>query len=113
MIIMGASSSSKICIEIALAFPEEQHIARVKVPQGASPITAIKLSNIFDLFNEVPEDVRSLKYGIGIFSKEIKDPHNYSLKDGDRIEIYRPLLLDPKQTRLRRARSQREQGDAS
>ena len=54
------------------------------------------------LFNDVPDEVRQLKYGLGIFGKEIKEPHSYLPKDGERIEIYRPLLIDPRQARLNR-----------
>ena len=95
-------SPTRIRLEIALAFPDEQHITSVEVPPGTNIIQAIAMSNIFDLFNDVPQEVRALKYGVGIFGKEIKEPATHLPKDGDRIEIYRPLLIDPKQARLNR-----------
>ena len=98
----SVKTSSKLHLEIALAFPDEQYITTVEVPPGTNIIQAIAMSNIFDLFNEVPAEVRQLKYGVGIFGKEIKEPNSYHPKDGERIEIYRPLLIDPKQARLNR-----------
>lgn len=91
-----------IVIEVALAFPEEQHLAKVSIPKGMSMQDAIEKSGIFDMFASVPGDVRELQYGIGIFGKEVKEPDQYELKSGDRIEIYRPLTIDPKQARINR-----------
>ena len=93
-----------ISVEVALAFPEEQHLVRLRVPKGASIKRAIEMSNIFNKFHEVPDDVRRLEHGVGIFGKEVKDPASYDLKNGDRIEIYRPLTIDPKEARFKRVK---------
>ncbi|MBE8182041.1 MAG: RnfH family protein [Candidatus Portiera sp.] len=93
-----------IKIEVALAFPKEQHLTTVSVPKGMSMRDAIQKSGIFDMFAYVPQDVRELEHGVGIFGKEVKDPEEYELKAGDRIEVYRPLTIDPKQARINRTK---------
>lgn len=97
-----------ITIEVALAFPEEQHLTKVSIPKGMSMQEAIQKSGIFDMFAEVPQDVRDLQHGVGIFGKEVKQPDEYELKAGDRIEIYRPLTIDPKQARIDRSKKASE-----
>ena len=99
---------NSIKIEVALAFPTEQHLVALDVAAGTSVRDAIRQSDIFSLFDtEISEELRNLDYGIGVFGKEIKDFEIYDLQDGDRMEIYRPLLLDPKQARLKRAQKQK------
>lgn len=95
-----------IAIEVALAFPKEQHLIKVMVPRGTSMQRAVKLSGIFDKFSVMPDDVRQMEHGMGIFGKEVKDTEDYELKAGDRIEIYRPLLIDPKEARISRAKDE-------
>jgi putative ubiquitin-RnfH superfamily antitoxin RatB of RatAB toxin-antitoxin module len=43
---------------------------------------------------------------MGIFGKAIKQPGQHEVQEGDRIELYRPLMIDPKQARLNRAKKQ-------
>ena len=62
--------------------------------------TAIVQSGILQQFNDI--DLRTNK--IGIFSRPVK--LNDQLKEGDRIEIHRPLLADPKEIRRKRAEEQ-------
>ena len=99
-----------IAIEVALAFPEEQHLVKTMVPRGTSMKKAIEMSRIFELFAQVPDDVLRLEHGLGIFGKEVKDTDTYELKAGDRIEIYRPLLIDPKEARISRAKKSKSDG---
>ena len=55
-------------------------------------------SNITQEFTEI--DLSNLQ--VGIFGKKIADPNTHIVKAGERIEIYRPLLIDPQQARLNR-----------
>lgn len=86
-----------IHVEVAYAKPEEQVILSLKVPLGTTVQEAIFKSQILLLFPEI--DLSQNK--VGIFSKlcALHAP----LREHDRVEIYRPLVADPKQMRKQRA----------
>ncbi|WP_417567710.1 RnfH family protein [Marinobacter sp.] len=86
-------------VEVAYARPDRQAIVPVKVPEGTTALQAAKLSGITDIFPEIDVDATDM----GVFGKVIKDPAAHELRDGDRVELYRPLKIDPKQARLNRA----------
>lgn len=87
-------------VEVAYARPDKQQIVEVIVPEGTSALEAVRISGITGVFPEVEPDSISM----GVFGKVIKDPGSHTLQDGDRVELYRPLKIDPKQARLNRAR---------
>jgi putative ubiquitin-RnfH superfamily antitoxin RatB of RatAB toxin-antitoxin module len=90
-------------VEIVYALPERQHIIRVKVPAGTLVADAIRQSGIL---NEHPEiDLARAK--LGIFSRRV-DPDS-PVRAGDRIEIYRPLIADPKAVRRQRANARKNE----
>ncbi|MBD3641984.1 MAG: RnfH family protein [Marinobacter sp.] len=89
-----------IRVEVAYARPDKQEIVPVNVPEGTTALEVVKLSGITDIFPEVDPDSNDM----GIFGKVIKDPAAHELRDGDRVELYRPLKIDPKQARLNRAK---------
>jgi len=86
-----------IMVEIAYARAEEQVILPIKVKPGMTLEHAIKQSGILDTFPEI--DLSKNK--VGIFGK-IKKLDN-ELREGDRVEIYRALIADPKEIRKQRA----------
>ena len=86
-----------ILVEIAYALPEEQVIISIKVPTKSDVKQAIEKSGIQKKFSNI--DLSKNK--VGIFGKQTTLDH--LLKDRDRIEIYRPLILDPKEMRRKRA----------
>ena len=86
-----------ILVEVAYAKPEEQLILRLEVPAGTTALQAIELSGIAQRFPEI--DTSNLK--LGIFGK-LKKPDQV-LASGDRVEIYRKLIADPKEVRKQRA----------
>lgn len=86
-----------IKVEVAYAKPEQQIIVNVEVAADATAEQAILASGILKQFPEI--DLEQTE--IGIFSKVCKLDHR--LFPGDRVEIYRPLLLDPKEQRRQRA----------
>lgn len=101
---MNDNSHKMIDVEVAYALVHEQRIIPVQVPVGTTALEAVRLSHIVDIFAEIDPDTASL----GIFSRVLDGkasppPQDYVLQAHDRVEIYRPLLLDPKQTRLLRA----------
>lgn len=90
-------NSNIILIEVAYAAPEKQVIVPVKVKKGANVGDAIMQSGILDSF----PDINLTLNKVGIFGKLAK--LQSLLREGDRIEIYRPLIADPKEIRKRRA----------
>ena len=91
---------NQINIEIAYALPDRYYLKCFKVDEGTMIQTAILQSGILQQFTEI--DLRENK--VGIYSRPAKLTDQ--LKDGDRIEIYRPLLADPKEIRRKRAAEQ-------
>ena len=90
--------SEMITVEVAYAMPEKQRIERLSVATGTSALQAVEQANLGRFFDELP-DTSSRK--LGIFGKAI--PPTHELQDGERIEIYRDLLIDPKAVRRARA----------
>jgi putative ubiquitin-RnfH superfamily antitoxin RatB of RatAB toxin-antitoxin module len=90
-------SDEKIYVELVYALPAEQLLLKSEVPKGTTIAEAVKLSGILDKFPEI--DVEKGKFGI--FGKLSKT--DTVLRERDRIEIYRPLIADPKEVRRKRA----------
>lgn len=88
-----------ITVEVAYALPSEQKIIALQVEEGSTAFEAVAKSRIAELFPQI--DINSDP--MGIFGKAIKDPKTQVLNAGDRIEIYRPLIADPKEARAKRA----------
>jgi putative ubiquitin-RnfH superfamily antitoxin RatB of RatAB toxin-antitoxin module len=93
-----------IVVEVAYALPQRQRIVEVSVPLGTSAFDAVLRSGIAQEFPNIDLTTASM----GIFSKPLDGkalplPKDYELKPRDRVEIYRPLLIDPKEARLARA----------
>jgi len=89
--------STKSLIEVAYATPKKQLILECEVESGATVRDAARQSGIDRHFPEI--DLESCE--LGVFGKAVTD--DYELSDGDRIEIYRPLIADPKEIRRQRA----------
>lgn len=89
--------SDNINIEVVYALAHEQALLRQCVPAGTTVTEAIKLCGILEKYPEI--DLASNK--LGIFGKLAKA--DTVLRDKDRIEIYRPLIADPKEVRRKRA----------
>ena len=87
----------EIIVEVAYAMPGEQVIISIKVPTKFNVKQAIEKSGIQKKFPSI--DLSKNK--VGIFGK--KTTLNHLLRDRDRIEIYRQLILDPKDMRRKRA----------
>ena len=89
--------AEKITVEVAYATPKEQLIIALQVQKGITAKEAIEQSNILSRF----PDIDLVKNKIGIFGLVCK--LETVLKPNDRVEIYRPLLIDPMQARRQRA----------
>jgi putative ubiquitin-RnfH superfamily antitoxin RatB of RatAB toxin-antitoxin module len=90
-------SDEKIHVELVYALPAEQALLKFEVPQGTTIANAIRLSGILDKYPEI--DLEKGKFGV--FGKLSKT--DTVLREKDRIEIYRPLIADPKEVRRKRA----------
>jgi putative ubiquitin-RnfH superfamily antitoxin RatB of RatAB toxin-antitoxin module len=88
-----------IWVEVAYALPDKQKIIKLDVPEGSTVFQAAVLSSIDAEFSDVDLEASNM----GIFGKVVKNPKAQEIKQGQRVEVYRPLLIDPKQARLNRA----------
>jgi putative ubiquitin-RnfH superfamily antitoxin RatB of RatAB toxin-antitoxin module len=86
-------------IEVVYAAVDRQLLRTLSVPQGTTVREAVLNSGIGDEFPEL--DLSDCP--LGIFGKVVADPQVRLIQAGDRIEIYRPLLADPKEVRRLRA----------
>ncbi len=91
-----SAETDLIQVEVAYALPERQVILPVMLAAGSTIEQAIEQSGVLSEFPEI--DLSQNK--VGIFGKLSKK--TAELKAGDRVEIYRPLLADPKEVRRRR-----------
>lgn len=92
------ASDKMLTVEVAYATPTLQKVLQVQVEQGSTIETAIDRSGIIEFFPEI--DLHKQK--VGVFSQARK--LTSLVKDGDRIEIYRELIINPMDARRRRAR---------
>lgn len=93
---------AEINIEVAYALPQQFFLKKLRLPEGCNIQSAILQSGVLQTFHEI--DLRKNK--VGIFGRLAKLTD--ILQDGDRVEIYRPLLADPKEIRRQRAAQQQK-----
>ena len=84
-------------VEVVYALTDKQEIRSVNLPPGATVREAIEASGIQKKYPEIDLE----KNKLGIFAKLTKP--DAPLRNRDRVEIYRPLLADPKEVRKQRA----------
>ncbi len=97
-------AAANLEIEVAYGTPTAQRIVAIEVPRGTTAREAVTQSGIAAEFPEI--DLESAV--LGIFSRKLDGkrtpaPEDYELKPRDRIEIYRPLGMTPKEARRLRA----------
>lgn len=91
------AAADEIRVEVAYALPERQVLLPVRLPAGATVRDAVQASGIAGLFPGIEIGVTK----VGIFG-HLTD-WDQPLRDGDRVELYRPLKADPKEIRRRLA----------
>jgi len=89
--------SNMIQVEVVYGLAEEQALLSVDMPEGSTAKDVILASGILEQFPEIDLD----KVKIGLFGKLTK--MDQTVRARDRVEIYRPLIADPKEVRKRRA----------
>ena len=90
-------SDKKIQIEVVYALPYEQLLLKLEVPQQTTLAQAVRLSGLPEKYPEIELD----KGKFGLYGKLSKP--DVVLRENDRVEIYRPLIADPKEVRRKRA----------
>ncbi len=91
------ANGETLSVEVAYALPDDQTLLSIQVRQGATVQDAIQQSGILESYPEI--DLSRNK--VGVFGKLAK--LDAALREGDRVEIYRPLIADPKEVRRLRA----------
>lgn len=88
-----------ITVEVAYALAHKQKIVQLQVPKGSNAREAALCSGLDSEFAGL-----NLKESpLGVFGKGVPRPEEHILQAGERVEIYRPLLADPKEVRRQRA----------
>ena len=80
-------------VEVAFALPERQVLLELEVGEGASVADVIEKSELSRVF----PDADFSRMQAGVWGKPV--PRDHAVRDGDRVEIYRPLEVDPKEAR--------------
>ncbi len=101
-----SSVPNMIHVEVVYALPQEQRVITLAVEAEMTVQEIIEQSGVLEIYPEI--DLAKNK--VGIFSRNIK--LNSTVLDRDRIEIYRPLLADPKEIRRKRAEQAKKQAEA-
>ncbi len=105
-----AENAGFVSVEVVYALPEKQHLVSLQVPQGCTALQAAELSGLLEVYPALREQ----ELRLGIFSKPLDGRHlplpdAYVLAAHDRVEIYRPLLIDPKQARMQKVIRERKE----
>ncbi|WP_027858967.1 RnfH family protein [Marinobacterium jannaschii] len=95
-------------VEVAFALPTEQKIIALQVDEECTAYEAVIKSGIVEVYPQIDPENDPM----GIFGKSIRDPKTTVLKNGQRVEIYRPLIADPKEARAKRAAKMKAQKEA-
>ena len=90
--------SEMINVEVAYALPDKQRIEKLYVAAGTTALEAVEQANMGRFFDDLP-DLSTTR--LGVFGKAV--PVTHELSEGERVEIYRELLVDPKAVRRARA----------
>ena len=96
------SEDNTITVEVAYALPHKQALLELQVTTGTTALEAARQSGVSQQFQGV--DLDNAKFGI--FGKVISPQQ--VLREGDRVEVYRPLIADPKEVRKARAARAKE-----
>ncbi|WP_459618462.1 RnfH family protein [Bordetella sp. 2513F-2] len=93
-------------VEVAYAAPEGPWLRSLSLPAGATLAQALEASGLAQAF----PGLDPYAHGVGIYGRLC--PAGQALADGDRVEVYRPLRFDPKESRRRRAEHRRARAAA-
>ncbi|MCX8145122.1 MAG: RnfH family protein [Azovibrio sp.] len=90
-------AKGQLQVEVVYALPQRQELVRLTLPEGSTLQAAVEASGLLEKYPEI--DLKQNKFGIFAKLSKLDTP----LRDRDRVEIYRPLIADPKEVRKQRA----------
>ncbi|MGB2475027.1 MAG: RnfH family protein [Litorivicinaceae bacterium] len=90
-------------VQVVYANPGRQYVIDLDVPEGTTIYRAAELSGLADRFPEIDLGTTPM----GVFGVRIKKATTMNLHPGDRVELYRSLIADPKENRRTRAENQK------
>ncbi|MGF1681031.1 RnfH family protein [Photobacterium minamisatsumaniensis] len=97
------SDETLIHVEVVYALPNAQRVIKLGITSDTQVKQIIEQSGVLELYPEI--DLKKNK--VGVYSRNVK--LDATVHDGDRIEIYRPLLADPKEIRRKRAEQAKQE----
>ena len=92
--------ANKIPVEVVYATKEQQYVVALEVDEGTTALQAAQLSGLY------AQHPHTQDYPLGVYGKAVSA--STVLEAHDRVELYRPLLIDPKENRRRRAAKNKE-----
>ena len=87
----------RVRVELVYALPAAQEVVELELPEGVTIRRALELSGLLERYPDIDRSA----FAVGLYGRTAAA--DTILTDGDRVEIYRPLVADPKQARRRRA----------
>lgn len=104
------TENKTIAVEVVYALPHEQRLMRLLVKRGTTALEALVRSGIPEEYPEVdPATAKLGIFGQALGTKGLATADQYELQPGDRVEVYRPLIADPKEARRQRAEKAKRQ----
>ncbi len=92
-------------VEVAWALPDQQHLLSLELPEGSTLSDALAVARL-----QLPRSaLPASDLAVGVWGQVEKSPQTRQLQAGDRVEVYRPLLIDPMAARKARADKVRQQ----
>tara|TARA_R110002096_G_scaffold117236_1_gene254130 strand:- start:34819 stop:35124 length:306 start_codon:yes stop_codon:yes gene_type:complete len=88
---------TELNIEVAFALPEKQHLINLQVPGGTTISDVLHRREVVAIIGEAPSD----NHDVGVWGRVVN--REQRVREGDRVEIYRPLMMDPREARRRHA----------
>jgi len=104
---MASTGSGSVSVEVVFAMPDKQVLRELLVEPGSSVADVLEQSNLARDFPQVEFDAMQA----GIWGKPVE--RNQAVSDGDRVELYRPLTMDPREARRRLAAAGRTMGSTA
>lgn len=102
---MDRTEARQLRVEVVYALPERQWLVAVSLPASATARQAVAASGLLQQHPDIDLD----RAALGVFGAVVT--HDQILRDGDRVEIYRPLRIDPREARRILARQRRTMRD--
>ena len=98
---MVLPESPLLNVEVAYALPDRQSVVTVSLPAPATARQAVIASGLLERHPEIDLERATL----GVFGEVVT--HDHAVREGDRVEIYRRLQIEPREARRRLARQRR------